>query len=183
MTTIFSEALSSCFFRESSDPDTDCGPTSGAMILDYFDNYGWDGQAYSSIKGLEYYGSQGLLIDHVAVDMDTGFYGTAMSEWRAGFLEHTNDHAPYTFSATIQTTEDYGQYKSSINDDRPVGVYIGFVDQYYWYHWVAGRGYEHDTNLGTRLMKINNSRGTTDWIDYDAYSEGEDLAFIWVYPG
>jgi hypothetical protein len=53
-----------------------CGPTSGAMIIDYYhDHYSYN------VRDNAYYGSWAKLVNHLYGEMNTNWYGTSMSEW------------------------------------------------------------------------------------------------------
>lgn len=161
--------------RKGSCSICDCGPTSGAAILQY-----WRNNGYPSIRGLSYYGSQGAFIDHVSGDMGTTITGTSVGAWKMGMIFHANVEAPYSFAAPDQYPTTYGSYTSSIDDDVPVGVKIGYNSHLEWsYHWVAGRGYLWEPGID-RLMHVNDSYGSDDWLSYDEYQSY--LHFVFFEP-
>lgn len=170
----------------SSDPGTDCGPTAGAMIADY-----WDANGYSGIRGLEYYGTQRAFIDHRAVDMDTGFYGTTIPEWINGMSKHIVTEAGYSNFSFVQDkdTTTYDEFRNEISYNRPVGILIAnFLpwgntgNGYYEWHWVVGKGYDYNTNIGWYGIIVNNSWGEEDVIDWEMYNNVNGLDYVYVRP-
>lgn len=160
-----------------------CGPTSGAVVLDYFHDHGYNAQTYPNIKGLEYYGSQGATIDHIYHDMNATILGTGETNYAGGILWHANTEAGYHFGVTWTDSTTWTEYHLSIVDNRPVGVFIGaWSGLRYSYHWVTGLGYQVDTNLGSRLMYVE-TWGGYEWADYDQYANGPAvMSMVFVKP-
>ncbi|KRQ86675.1 hypothetical protein ABG79_01422 [Caloramator mitchellensis] len=163
----------------SSYPENACGPTAGAMLLQY-----WKTKGYPNIRGVSYYGSVGRFIDHLKIDMNTGSLGTTAPNWLSGVLHHANVEGGYHFQGSHSTPPSYSTYTSEIDKSKPVGIRFNNLPyisgHYYSWHFVLGRGYYYDTSLGDREIKINDSWGGTDWFNYDEYYD--HLTFIYITP-
>lgn len=172
----------------SAYPDSACGPTSGAMVLGYWDTHGYTRLQNDSDR------TNGIqLMNDLYVDMGTGQTGTDKRQWRNGIETHANTQNGYRFStAQYDNLSGYSTVwyyvKYEIDNVRPFGFYIGFDNGKvpgltYRYHWVTGKGYS-DGGSGNRYVTINNSWGGTDSISFDNYWLGrDDIAVTAVRPG
>jgi hypothetical protein len=126
--------------RRGSNPDSDCGPTSGANIIQY-----WHNTSYPSLGDITTYGGETGFIDHMRDDMDSWFFETTVGWYVNGMQLHLNGYSvPRTVSSTLSPNTTYTQLTSEITNSRPVGIKIdmnSLGESWYSYHWVTGVGY------------------------------------------
>jgi hypothetical protein len=161
----------------SPDPGSNCGPTSGANIIQY-----WHNTSYSGLGAVTEYGGESNFIDHMRGDMGTWPWGTTVGQFVDGMNLHLKAYSvARSASSTISPNTTYSQLTSEIGYNRPVGIKIdsnSLGSNYYSYHWVTGVGYDVNTNLEWHGVIIHNSYSTVQTIDYDTYQPY--LSFVYV---
>lgn len=148
-----------------------CGPTAGAMVINYW--YEQKGKAGLQNSSDIYTGSQ--LISSLSNYMNTGSFGTSVSNWVAGMTSYIRSKNYGLDSGAVELGNSWSGYTSEISNRRPLGVYIGqnYGALDYSYHWVTGVGWAVD-DYGTSYLKINNaamSGASTVYINYQDYSQ------------
>jgi chaperonin cofactor prefoldin len=124
-------------------PNSSCGPTTGAMIANYYSslNYG--------VKDSSDYGGDAKFINHLYTEMKSGMFGTSMANWTSGMYTHLN-HIDPSWTVIGQSANGYfTTYRDYIDHSRPVALrfdfwYTGSVD--FTHHFVAGIGYDTSDN-------------------------------------
>ncbi|MFD1423663.1 C39 family peptidase [Laceyella tengchongensis] len=169
----------------SSNPNNACGPTTGAMIANYYKNRGYN------IYGTANYGnSHQKFIDHLKVDMGTDALGTSTTEYNNGMIDHFGHTNQWPYYDGFPAEGNFTWYKERIDHNEPVAFYIDLVDDggYSWtYHWVAGKGY--DVSSYSEFVFNNpgnvidtNGDGTTDapdevWLLWT--NNDQDMYMVW----
>lgn len=173
---------------EPSYQNNGCGPTAGATIFWYWGHHSpnWQ-QWYNVVNGYIY---RADLQNHMAVDMNTGVFGTTPFHYTDGMANHANYHSGYNFSystvnSSLGATDYYNTLKSEINSGRPTGVYIGFSSEYQYlfdYHIMAAYGYYENTNIGYSEVKVATGWGYSDSFDYEYYRAVYPIYFMTLIP-
>lgn len=177
--------------NKSKHPSNGCGPTSGAMVLGYWDTHGYDKLQFDQDRpdGID-------LMNDLYVDMGTTSIGTSPSMWLSGVRYHANSShysgngsgflydTKYHFATASNSTAGgfwapWDLAKLEIDNTRPFGLDISWdngsvPNLTYNNHWVTGSGYMEDPATSSYYLNINNSWGGTDTINYYSYASGKD---------
>jgi hypothetical protein len=155
-------------------PDSACGPTTGAMIVNWYKSQGY------WVRDSSYYGGDAKLINHLYNEMGTDSFGTSISEYNSGMKKHLNHDTTGWDTWDLRAEGYYLSYKISIDDSRPVALRFDyFVSDTadYKYHFVAGEGY--DETSGTTYVAVKDPDGGefntgTHWISWS--DNDQDMA-------
>ncbi|MCP3763688.1 hypothetical protein NLX67_15030 [Domibacillus sp. A3M-37] len=169
--------------------NTACGPTSGAMIFDYY----YDVKGYN-VRDNAYFGgdantSVARLINHLTVEMNTsGTIGTYMSDWINGMYTHTRETTSAFSRVTVSNldSDSYGnslKYRSAINNDNPAGLrfdrFSSFESDGIEWHFLAGIGYDlsgiYAENLQVYYLDPDGSDSSVKKFDWSA--NDQDFVF------
>lgn len=167
-----------------SSPKSSCGPTTGAMIVNYYKSKGY------TIRGSSYYvGGNSGLVNHLYSEMNSGIFGTSLSDFAGGLFDHLRHDGKSTIwrgLAYDDATNHYIEYKDAIYTDRPVAIRYNFFvssDSYVNYHFVAGIAYKEQN--GTNYFGIkdpDNGETTTEtrYLSWD--SQAKNFAMHLTIP-
>jgi len=165
-----------------------CGPTAGAMMMNYWaTSLGWPELhpwTDDHEDGVE-------LINTLRSEMGTTSLGTTITGFRNGLIswaESQYDNSVVT-AYKKQTLWDgneviWDHLMSERNGGHPSGFYVGdpwrpVPPDEYVYHWMTATGYRYDSVNDVRLLRLNDSAGGTDVIDYNYYCENRSsLAMV-----
>ncbi|RXZ84038.1 hypothetical protein EBB07_02765 [Paenibacillaceae bacterium] len=131
-----------------TNPKTACGPTTGAMIVNYYKSRGYN------VRGSTYYGGNAGLVNSLYSKMNTGIFGTTLPKFAVGLFEHLElDDSITTWTGLSYTHPNsslhFNTFKTYIDSNRPSAVrYDYFVDSesYINYHFMAANGYRVDSD-------------------------------------
>jgi hypothetical protein len=181
-----------------------CGPTAGAEILAYWDQYWGKENLWEPDSA---WASGTTVIRHLIRDMKTtAFAGTTPANFRSGIEKHVwgtcgNPYprtvAPlpsYTGASAVlyqktggtSLTDMWNVIKNEIANERPVAIYIGhypdpydssLLYQYYNYHWQVIYGYTEETDLNGNII----SRTVYTRTGFGGYNGYMDLDVYWNY--
>lgn len=154
-----------------------CGPTSGAVIADYYKLRGYN------VRGVSYYGTQVKLINHLYTEMGTGTIGTTMDQWATGMSTHMNHNASAWDVFTHEAIGYFPTYESYIDANRPVGIrfdYNPWNTDYKW-HFVVGVGYNTETGQ-IQVCDVDSTSTKYRWISWSANDQDMDLGFVSYNP-
>jgi len=119
-------------------PDSSCGPTTGAMIANYYESKGYNVRDYS------YYGGNAQLINHLYREMGSTAIGTTANNWGYGMVEHLDHNYTDDWQRITQSAQgNWTWYESAINKNRPVALRFDLYtnpNTYSDYHFVCGMG-------------------------------------------
>ncbi|MHB8076286.1 C39 family peptidase [Desulfosporosinus fructosivorans] len=162
-----------------SNPSSACGPTTGAMIANYYKNQGYD------IRGTSYYGNDAVFINHLYSEMGSSITGTSAVRWRNGIMTHLNHNYSIQewLASDIRANGNWSYYCQSIDSNRPVALRFDFFSSngaYSSYHFVCGQGYQDwgDTDLYAGIKDPDGGQynTSTTWINWGI--NAPDLAMI-----
>lgn len=163
-------------------PRSACGPTSGAMIIDYL----IDVLNYHNIDGSDaYVNGTAALINTLYSEMGTNLFGTSISDWRLGMLEHINNDGYWRIGVIdADDSTAANRYKTRIAASTPTTFRFDyFVDSGVTinYHFVVGVGYNHSTS--SLKFGIKNPDGenntATKWFDWAVNDQDMDMGDLW----
>lgn len=161
-----------------------CGPTSGAMIIDYYhDHYGYN------VRDNAYYGSWAKLVNHLYGEMNTNWYGTSMSEWIHGMYDHvTHDvHASAWGYNYMSASGNSYNYTNSIEKGNPVGLRFDRFksSDSVWseYHFVTGIGFDkngsYSGDLHIAIKDPDDGTTATRWIDWTVNDQDLEMGYLY----
>lgn len=157
-------------------PDSACGPTTGAMIVNYY-NYV---QGYDVDAGVDLGGNHHL-INHLYEELGTTIIGTFISEYTSGMHEHLNHNMTGWMTWDLPADEYYLTYELAISDGDPVALRFDRFrendDVYVEYHFVAGIGYDKGSGTIYAGIKDPDSTSSTKWISWDVNDQDIELGF------
>jgi hypothetical protein len=165
-----------------SNPNSACGPATGAMISNYY------GKTYN-IRTSSYYGGDANLVNHLYNEMGTYSWGTTANQWGYGMEQHLN-HNYYPekwFRLNYRASGNWTKYEYSINKNRPVALRFDVTTNpyaYSTYHFVAGVGYKYVGEEGYAGIKDPDGgqyNTGTHWIYWGTNSS--DMSMIITYYG
>ncbi|MBC7195369.1 MAG: hypothetical protein H5U37_06915, partial [Caldisericia bacterium] len=117
-----------------------CGPVSGAIILNY-----WDKNGYNNLQ-FDYDREKGTyLTTCLWYDMRTNcIWGTPPGNYVGGICYHANNvhegyNCNYHFTYGTNWNPKYGDVCSEINNSRPLGILVKYVSGPF--HWITCYGY------------------------------------------
>ncbi|AJS58276.1 hypothetical protein [Paenibacillus sp. IHBB 10380] len=119
-----------------------CGPSTGAMIANYYKSKGYN------IRGSSYYGSDAKLVNHLYSEMNSGMWGTTLTNFASGLfthLRHNDSPTIWRGLAYSDSTAHFVEYKDAIYTDRPVTIrydYFTNNPEDINYHFVVGMAYK-----------------------------------------
>ncbi|MEC0304738.1 C39 family peptidase [Terribacillus saccharophilus] len=167
--------------------DSNCGPATGAMIIDYYhDHSGYN------VRDNAYYGSWAKLSNHLRSDMGTTAFGTSL--W--GFASGMHKHVLHTSSASAWRnnvvndavgTNAQSKYIGAINSGDPAGIRFDLFRASgveFKHHFVAGIGYDRDGSFdGDLHVAYKNPDGTennngTHWFDWTVNDQDMGFAYL-----
>ncbi|MDA8213507.1 MAG: hypothetical protein M0021_16780 [Clostridia bacterium] len=164
----------------------DCGPTSGAMVLGW-----WDIHGYTQLQADSDRATGVQLRDALYTAMGTGWDGTGVYGYKNGISSYWQSKVgttPTTSSANWSSgyTTVWNLGITELGAGRPVGMLIGSTkygdNLAYNYHWVAGRKF-YDGGQGNRFVKVNDGAGYTASLNFDDYwAAKDDIAFVSARP-
>ena len=138
-----------------------CGPTTVAMMLHIYSFNGYPNFSETPVR-FDWCGrhptTAKTLHDKVADDCglprddcNLNVYGVTAYQMRNAVRNVANQYG-YNFSATVDTSPTYNEYRNEINDDDPVGlaIYEDNGPSNYDYHAICGFGY----NYGAQHLAI-----------------------------
>jgi len=125
-------------------PNSACGPTTGAMISNYYKSLGY------SVRGSSNYGGDAEFINHMYFDMNTDIFGTFVGNFGNGLVNHLNGlylpSSPW-YELRYDGVGNYPEYESAIMNNRPVGImsdlYMEGGSSLESWHWIVGVGYDY----------------------------------------
>ncbi|MFZ7103182.1 MAG: C39 family peptidase [Peptococcaceae bacterium] len=119
-------------------PSSSCGPTTGAMITNYWANQGYN------IRNSSYYGGNAALINHLYTEMGSTPVGTTANNYGYGMDTHLNhNYADAWARLTFSCRNNWPTYETAINRGRPVALRFDITSNpnaYSSYHFVCGLG-------------------------------------------
>lgn len=160
-------------------PNSSCGPTTAAMIVDYYKSRGYNVKA-----GVDYPQGDVDLINHLYGEMYSSYYGTVGNDFAAGLLQHLRHVNSNWLVARSPGEGYYGTYQSYIQGNAPVAIMFNerysdwFNDDAKW-HWLAGYGYNNTSGSYFYVRDPDaecSKQGSTasswcwdsyKWVDYD----------------
>lgn len=134
-----------------NNPDSACGPTTGAMITNYYKQLGYN------VNDSSYYGGDAALVNHLYSEMQTLIGGTTATGYGSGLENHLdhNYHNQWNYQL-FNGNGNWNAYYHSIEKNRPVGLRFGLntnPDVYTSWHFVAGIGYYFDMEVPFAVIK------------------------------
>ncbi|WP_215026777.1 C39 family peptidase [Bacillus sp. ISL-39] len=143
------------------DPWSACGPTSAAMIMNYYH----DIRGFTGIRDDAYFGSKATTINHLRYDMNSSFwgiYGATLDDWLNGTTKHIRETATsywYPLKVTNPSSDSYTnslKYRNAISNAHPVAIRFHYDvenDEGLKYHFVVGSGwYLNGSDLGNLMV-------------------------------
>jgi len=165
-------------------PGSACGPTVGAMIVDFY----YDVMGYK-VRDNAYYGSWAALVNHLYDEMNTNWYGTSMSEWVDGMYKHvTHDVSPSAWGYNYMgAVGNEGSYVSAINSNDPAALrfdrFKSADNVYTEYHFVTGIGYNRNGDfvgdLHAFIKDPDDGTSITQWIDWTVNDQDMELGYMY----
>ncbi len=150
-----------------------CGPTSGAMIAEYYKNQRSYTDWYAWHADYDYLYAPG--------HMGTGTLGTMPDNFCDGFEDYAIEEN-YSFDAHTDVNWNsgdaasaYGTAVTHLDDNEPQAV-VFIQAEYADWHYCAVTGYY---DYGTRYLTINNPAGEDGYLDA---SNWPDLIWCFVFP-
>ena len=117
-----------------------CGPVSGAIILNYWDKNGYDDLQFNFDRENGVY-----LTTCLWNDMKTScIWGTPPGNYANGICNHANIihngyNCNYRFNYNINWDPKYGDVCNEINNSRPLGILVKYISGPF--HWITCYGY------------------------------------------
>ena len=121
----------------------DCGPTTGAMISEW-----WQGDYYTNLPSWtedeqELYG----YMDTNRWGLEGSFPGTSPTHFGPGFVQYASIHNYPSFSSDWCLNRDFSVIQTEINSSRPMGVMFSYYNYYAYWHWCVVTGYDLSGNI------------------------------------
>jgi hypothetical protein len=141
MTTSKTLGVSRIWQRSSGieNPDSACGPASGAMVANYLNSQGYN------VRNGSYYGGNAKFVNHLWDEMAWHF-GATMGKYQTKMKTHLNlDYSRSKFNIVTWDTNDFKDYTRSIDEGFPVTIrFNNLVKGNYWsdWHFVVGGAYK-----------------------------------------
>jgi hypothetical protein len=163
-----------------SSPNSACGPTTGAMIADYYHDVR-KLNVYDNAK----YGSWAALINHLYYEMHSAEWGTSFGGFIDGMLYHLEHTMNWT--AHSSTSPDFSDVTRAINSSNPIAVewpYFVSSGATYRYHFVAGIGYDYEgAYYGDYQVAYKDPDGgkdntATHWFDWSVNANDINVAYF-----
>ncbi len=159
-------------------PNSACGPTTGAMIANYYKYI-----RGLNIDGIYEYGGAANFINHLWWCM-SALGGTTMSAYNLAMRNHYNknySNNPFsTSSMNGSTSGSWTTYTGRINNQHPVALRFYNNDQAaYSYHWVAGVGYSTSAGIFFGVKDPGQSSTATRWLSWDVNSPFFNMALTY----
>lgn len=121
----------------------DCGPTSGAMISQYWKTWRPNLPSWAT-------NHHELYLTMACNDWFPGYTGTVPWHFGPGWLDYAADHGYSGYITDWTINRDFGVIQAEINAGRPMGVMFSFNQSYTNWHWCVVKGYV--TSSGNILM-------------------------------
>lgn len=168
-------------------PKSACGPTTGAMIVNYYKSLGYN------VRGSSYYGGHAGLVNHLYTEMNSGMLGTSLSNFASGLFDHLeHDDSTTTWTGLSydhpNSAINYDTFKSYIDSNRPSAIRYDFFvsnDSYTNYHFVAAVGYEvipsGSKYFGIKDPDNGQTNTSTVWLNWAAQAPNFSIHLTWSY--
>ncbi|MBE2914469.1 C39 family peptidase [Anoxybacillus flavithermus] len=166
-----------------NNPNSACGPTVAAMIMDYYhDELGYN------VRDNAYYGSWAALVNHLYNEMGSTWLGTTITMWANGALTHVY-HTSNAWSSNTVTDAvgNSSKFIGAIDSNDPVAIRFDLFDSggtSIEYHFVCGIGYDKNGSYAGDLHVAykdpdNGADNTgTHWFDWT--DDDQDIDFAWL---
>jgi hypothetical protein len=168
-----------------NNPNSSCGPTTGAMVVNYLKSRGYN------VRASSYYGGNAALINHMYYDMESDWWGTTINGYCNGLSKHLNhDYSPQKFyGMSYKALGNWDKYEASINAYLPVGLrFDRFKSSEYTfaeYHFVCGIGYDYsggeDCYAGIKDPDGGSTNTSTLWINWGTNSPDMSIGLVKLY--
>lgn len=128
-------------------PKSACGPTTAAMIMDYYhDVRKFNIRDETYFSGTSYDQKVGKLINNMRSDMGAGLAGSTLRQLSNGMIKHINETATSTWSYTevkdphLSSYNNSLKYRNALNNRHPVGIRFDYNSDTTGlkYHFVVG---------------------------------------------
>lgn len=159
-----------------------CGPTTGAMIIDYYhDNLGYN------VRDNDFYGSWANLVNHLRLEMDTYLWGTTMNNWREGLYNHVHHNGGSWDDFQFKGVGNSNFFITAINSDDPVGIRFDYFvenEEEINYHFVTGIGYNKngsytgDLHVAYKDPDGGKNNSGTKWLDWTEFDQDFTFAYL-----
>lgn len=151
--------------------NNNCGPTSGAMISDWWQQWCPNLPDWTDDH------------DELYVEMYTNnwglfglFPGTSPTHFGPGFVEYADNHGYSNFTTDWCLNRAFSKIQDEIDAGRPLGVMFSFDEDYTNWHWCAVKGY-YDT--ATDWIIINDPQYFVSFVDWGAVKLTSVITRIW----
>lgn len=134
-------------------PSHACGPTTAAMITEFYKN-----ERKFKVRGSKYYGSKAKLVNHLLDELDTRLGGTSQLNYSRYLAKHLNhdEKKKWSYKQFIFAKGHSEDYIKSIEASHPAGILFGWHNKkgvYAKWHWVVGIGYDRKYK-GTKKLYV-----------------------------
>lgn len=156
-----------------ANPDSSCGPATGAMITNYYKTQGY------SVRDYNYYSySNANLINHLYFDMNSSLWGTNAYSFANGLKLHLNhDMTGWNYNSSGAPT--FGGIQTAINGNNPVGA-VWLLLSGENYHWRLIHGY--DTEGGNYVGYKDPDGGqyntSTNYVSWTSISDKINTVYM-----
>ena len=148
--------------------NNNCGPTSGAMIAEFWRLY------CPSLPN--------WCTDHnelyVTMQCNTwGGPGVLPANFASGFVQYASNHG-YSFSSSVTLANDsYSDIQNQIDAGHPLGVMFTINGETPNLHWNALRGY--NINNGVHQIYTNDAWGSSGYVNWDSVGWNSSIVRLW----
>lgn len=149
-----------------------CAPTSGAMVMAYWQPRGYPGLPLGN-----------PLIEELAVEMHTANNGgTFLWDIPVGIKQVAINHGYNNWNSWNdgkgRSYSTYAEFEAEINNNRPLVVSVE-DSTVYGYHTMAGVGYRHNEYYDTLYIVVHDTRDS--YYHYLDYNSSVVTTPIWTY--